>query len=43
MRDPEVFLERRLFARYADPGAPVDADRTGALATGGERSTAPRR
>jgi RNA polymerase sigma-B factor len=26
MRDPEVFLERRLFARYADPGDPVDAD-----------------
>jgi RNA polymerase sigma-B factor len=26
MRDREVFLERRLFARYADPGDPVDAD-----------------
>lgn len=26
MRDPEVFLERRLFARYADPDDPVDAD-----------------
>jgi RNA polymerase sigma-B factor len=26
MRDPEVFLERRLFARYADPDDPIDAD-----------------
>ena len=26
MRDPEVFLEQRLFARFADPEDPVDAD-----------------
>ena len=26
MRDTEMFHERRLFARYADPGDPVDAD-----------------
>jgi RNA polymerase sigma-B factor len=26
MRDREMFLERRLFARYADPADPVDAD-----------------
>jgi hypothetical protein len=26
MRDPEVFLERRLIARYPGPGDPVDAD-----------------
>jgi RNA polymerase sigma-B factor len=26
VRDPEAFLERRLFARYADPGDPIDAD-----------------
>jgi RNA polymerase sigma-B factor len=26
MRDPEVFRERRLFARYADPADPIDAD-----------------
>jgi RNA polymerase sigma-B factor len=26
MRDRQMFLERRLFARYADPGDPVDAD-----------------
>lgn len=26
MRDAEVFLERRLFARYADPDDPVDTD-----------------
>ncbi|WP_051222355.1 sigma-70 family RNA polymerase sigma factor [Conexibacter woesei] len=26
MPDPDLFLERRLFARYADPGDPVDAE-----------------